>query len=102
MVFPSLKPTSRALHNISAFVLAIYLAVFSSAALVHAYAQDELTDTHGCLIGAWVQHADATDSVVPPLAPLACLGGFIRSSFDVLPHTTALGLASRGPPDHTS
>ena len=102
MALPVSQPTSHVLHSISVLVLAVYLAVFSSAALVHAYAQDELTDTHGCLIGAWVQHADATDSAAPPLAPLACLGGFIQSSSDVLPHTTALGLASRGPPDHTS
>jgi len=35
---------------------ALFLLLFSSFAEYHAYANDELTDSHGCQIGLWVQH----------------------------------------------
>jgi hypothetical protein len=38
--------------------LVLYLALFSGFALVHVYANDELTDAHGCQIGLWVQHGE--------------------------------------------
>lgn len=37
---------------------ALYLLLFSSFAEYHAYANDELTDAHGCQIGLWVQHGE--------------------------------------------
>jgi hypothetical protein len=85
-----------------AITLAAYLFLFSWAALVHAYAQDELVDAHGCLIGVWVQHANATDGAAHPLAPLFCLGELIQPSSDVAFPKTVLSLTSRGPPSHSS
>jgi hypothetical protein len=79
-------------------VLAAYLLLFSSTALVHAYAQDELTDPHGCPIGAWVQHANATGSSAPPLATLIGLGEFLPSTHDAIHESAVLVVASRGPP----
>jgi hypothetical protein len=35
--------------------LVVYLFLFSSFALFHAYANDELSDPKGCPIGAWIQ-----------------------------------------------
>lgn len=53
-----------------AFVL--YLVLFASFAVFHAYANDELTDAHGCQIGLWVQHGQtAVLSVVLVSAVLA-------------------------------
>ncbi len=37
-----------------------YLLIFSIFALNHAYAENELLDTHGCAVGEWVQHGHAT------------------------------------------
>jgi hypothetical protein len=55
-----------------AFVL--YLLLFGSFAVFHAYANDELTDAHGCQIGLWVQHGQtAVLSVVLISAVLASL-----------------------------
>lgn len=78
--------------------LVLYLALFSSVALLHAYAQDELTDAHGCAIGAWVQHATATEASAPLLAALVCLNQLLFPAHDVDPYDTALDHASRGPP----
>lgn len=89
---------SGAGRSSAAIALAAYLLVFSSAALVHAYSQDELADPHGCVIGAWVQHANAADASAPPLASLVCLSEFLQSAHDVVPQDTVLGHASRGPP----
>jgi len=55
-----------------AFVL--YLLLFSSFAVFHVYANNELTDAHGCQIGLWVQHGQtAVLSVVLVSAVLASL-----------------------------
>jgi len=35
---------------------ALFLLLFSSFAEYHVYANDEITDAHGCQIGLWVQH----------------------------------------------
>jgi len=78
--------------------LVLYLALFSGFALVHAYAEDELTDTHGCLIGAWVQHTTATDASSPSLAPFVCLSEFLPSTQDIVAQAPVLGQSSRGPP----
>jgi len=37
---------------------ALFLLLFSSFAEYHVYANDELTDAHGCQIGLWVQHGE--------------------------------------------
>ncbi|HET8761282.1 MAG TPA: hypothetical protein VFN94_09445 [Nitrospiria bacterium] len=78
--------------------LAAYLLLFSSAALVHAYAQDELTDPHGCSIGAWVQHANATGASAPPLATLIGLSEFLPATHDTITESAVFVVASRGPP----
>ena len=85
-------------RSVSAIALAAYLLLFSSAALVHAYAQNELVDAHGCVIGAWVQHASATDPVAPVLAAPECLGEFFQSTHDAILQAAVLAYASRGPP----
>jgi len=55
-------------------VFVLYLLLFSSFAVFHAYANDELTDAHGCQIGLWVQHGQtAVLSVVLVSAVLALL-----------------------------
>jgi hypothetical protein len=81
--------------------LAAYLLLFSSAALVHAYAQDELTDPHGCPIGAWVKHASATESSAPPLATFVGCGEHIPAPHDAIAESAELAVAARGPP-HSS
>ena len=97
----------KSLHSIrtgilgrSALAIALvwYLLLFSSIALVHAYAQDELVDAHGCVIGAWVQHASATDASTPPLATLVCLNEFFPATHDAIPEAPLFGHAPRGPP----
>jgi hypothetical protein len=55
---------TRALKSRSWFVrltlgLALYLLLFSAFALYHAYANNELIDSHGCQIGEWVMHGQA-------------------------------------------
>jgi hypothetical protein len=81
-----------------ATALAVYVLLFSSIALVHAYAQDEITDTHGCVIGAWVQHANATDASAPSLGTFVCLNEFLPSTHETISPTIVLGSTSRGPP----
>ncbi|MFZ5861354.1 MAG: hypothetical protein ACOYXR_00695 [Nitrospirota bacterium] len=88
----------RATSIASVWGLALYLALFSGFSLQHAYAQDELTDPHGCLIGAWVQHANATESAAPPLAALVSLSEFLPSSHDAVSESSVLVVSSRGPP----
>jgi hypothetical protein len=36
--------------------LVLYLLLFSAFALYHAYADNELSDPHGCPIGLWLLH----------------------------------------------
>jgi hypothetical protein len=86
------------MKKLIATALVGYLVAFSSAALVHAYAQDELTDPHGCAIGAWVQYASATDASAPPSAVLVCLGEFLPSSHHQISRAFVFSYASRGPP----
>lgn len=55
-------------------VFVLYLLLFASFAVFHAYANDELTDAHGCQIGLWVQHSQtAVLSVVLVSVVLASL-----------------------------
>lgn len=82
--------------------LVLYLTLFSSFALLHAYAENELVDTHGCLIGAWVQQANAPDSSESPLAPLSCLVGFLEFASDITIPKALLSVTSRGPPTRAS
>jgi hypothetical protein len=82
--------------------LVLYLVLFSGFALLHAYGQDELADPHGCVIGAWVQHANASDPSAAPLAPLPCLVGFLEASSHTTLHKALPSATSRGPPSRTS
>ena len=85
-------------QSVLAITLAAYLFLFSWAALVHAYAQGELVDAHGCVIGAWVQHASATDPVVPALAPDVVFVNLARPSCDLVRTPSVFVVALRGPP----
>ena len=98
MRFPQPIRAGRTGRSALAIALTAYFLLFSSAALVHVYAQNELIDPHGCAIGTWVQHASATDSEAPPLATLVCLNEFLQSTHDTIPQATVPGYASRGPP----
>jgi hypothetical protein len=82
--------------------LVLYLGLFSGFALLHAYGQGELVDPHGCVIGAWVQHANATDPSAAPPVPLQCLLGFLESSSDTTLHKALPSATSRGPPSRVS
>ena len=79
-------------------LFAAYLGFFSLVALVHAYGQDELVDSHGCVIGAWVQHANATDPSAAPPIPLPGLLGLLESSSDTTLYKALPSATSRGPP----
>jgi len=92
----------RATSITAVWGLVLYLALFSGFALFHAYAQNELTDPHGCLIGTWVQHANATDASAPPLATLVCRNELLPSIHDTIPQAPVLGHAARGPPSSAS
>lgn len=82
--------------------LVLYLGLFSGFALLHAYGQGELVDPHGCVIGAWVQHANATDPSAAPPVPLQCLLGLLEPSSDITLHKALPSAASRGPPSRMS
>lgn len=73
------------MRRIAFVALAVFFIVFSSFAVFHAYANDELLDAHGCQIGQWVQHnQSAVFSVVLISAALATLLYFdptIRNPF---------------------
>ncbi|HEX9759086.1 MAG TPA: hypothetical protein VGB26_15025 [Nitrospiria bacterium] len=84
------------------FVLSLYLLLFSSFALFHAYAQDEISDPQGCQIGLWVQHGEQLSqfSSPPPvglvfLFNLSPINPLVLSSFEKGP------LSNRGPPSLT-
>ena len=91
-----MKTTGRSLVTLG---LVVYLSCFSAFALYHVYAENELTDTHGCQIGEWVQHAQATvflvvlvsTALVPVLLSLPMFNLFYYRPFRA---TASL----RGPP----
>lgn len=82
--------------------LVLYLTLFSSLALLHAYAEGELVDAHGCLIGAWVQQANAPDDSESPQVPQSCLVGFLELPSDITPSKALSSATSRGPPSRVS
>lgn len=92
----------RATSITAVWGLVLYLALFSGFALFHAYAQNELTDPHGCLIGTWVQHANAAAASTPPLATFVCLDEFLPSTHEAIPQAPVLDHAARGPPSSAS
>ncbi|HUL13455.1 MAG TPA: hypothetical protein VLU73_14980 [Methylococcaceae bacterium] len=53
-----LKVNRRSIFPPALLGFALYLLLFSAFAEYHAYANDELTDAHGCQIGLWVQHGE--------------------------------------------
>ncbi len=79
--------------------LTFYLLLFSAFALFHAYANNELADTHGCQIGLWVQHGQVlTFAVFLFSTVLAC--SLYRFRFDILFHngSSIQKLTTRAPP----
>jgi hypothetical protein len=83
--------------------LVLYLLLFSGFALFHAYSEEELVDPHGCTIGLWVQHGQAS---LPFLAALALF--LIHLTGNPLPRLflpveqVSRQRASRAPPHHAS
>ena len=91
--------TNDRMRRISLVALAVFFLVFSSFAVFHAYANDELLDAHGCQIGQWVQHnQSAVFSVVLISAALAAI--FVSNPLFRNPYTRPfLSTASlRAPP----
>ena len=79
--------------------LIVYLLLFSTFALFHAYANNELTDTHGCQIGLWVQHGQTiTFALFLFSTALAC--SLYRFRFDDHIHngSSIQKLTTRAPP----
>jgi hypothetical protein len=95
---------TRPLQNRSWFVrltlgLTLYLLLFSAFALYHAYANNELIDSHGCQIGEWVQHAQITVfSVVLASAILAPVLYLAPAARRVHPAPRYASASLRGPP----
>ncbi len=84
-------------HITLGFVL--YLLLFSTFALFHAYANNELSDAHGCQIGMWVQHGQAaTLSVVLLSTALASLPYFNPPINLLNPSPFRSTASSRAPP----
>jgi len=54
-----LRTHRKTVLRIALLGLTLYLLLFSGFAVFHAYANDELFDTHGCQIGEWVSHGQA-------------------------------------------
>jgi hypothetical protein len=79
--------------------IALYLLIFSTFALYHAYANDELINSHGCQIGEWVQHGQtATVAIVLlsiTLVPFRSFTPTIQRTSPKLFRSTA---SLRGPP----
>jgi hypothetical protein len=95
---PVTRKTISALPWISA-ALVLYLLLFSTFALYHAYAENELIDSHGCQIGQWVQHTQVTVIIVvfvsAALAPVLLSLPMFHCSY----HRPFRATASlRGPP----
>lgn len=91
-----MKTTGRSLVTLG---LVVYLSCFSAFALYHVYAENELTDTHGCQIGEWVQHAQITVfDIVPAAVVLAPLLYLAPVSPPVRPAPQHASAFVRGPP----
>lgn len=87
------QPTSLVLG------LVFYVLLFSVLALFHAYANDELSNAHGCPIGLWIQHGHVVSSAFLMLSsvlfPRACTLG---AESLVLDHSFPWRLRARAPP----
>ena len=92
-----LQKTKLFSHIILGFVL--YLLIFSTFALFHAYANDELSDPQGCQIGLWVQHGQQTllaDFVLVPYLPV--LFQLVPDQQSVFPSSGLRPRSARAPP----
>lgn len=96
---PFLTSKQRRVGSFLATGLLLYLLLFSSFALFHAYSEGELIDPHQCTIGLWVHQAPG------PVTFLAALAVFLTILFRsplpklFLPATRrSLQKATRAPP----
>jgi hypothetical protein len=79
--------------------LVFYLLLFSSFALFHAYANNELSNPQGCHIGLWVQHGQATFLTIILLWTVFACSYYLPFSPDRLCHRLVVsGLTARAPP----
>jgi len=79
--------------------LTLYLSLFSAFALYHAYANNELVDTHGCQIGEWVQHAQTiVFAVVLPSVVMVPVLFRLPKAQRVRPVPQRASVLLRGPP----
>jgi len=82
-----------------ATALVLYLLLFSTFALYHAYAENELIDSHGCQIGEWVQHAQVTVFIVVLVSTALAPVLLSLPMFNFFYHRPFRATASlRGPP----
>ncbi|MEW6324744.1 MAG: hypothetical protein AB1515_05100 [Nitrospirota bacterium] len=79
--------------------LASFLLIFSAFALFHAYAYDELADTHGCQIGQWVHqgHIVVAAAVILSMA-LRLLGADVHPPIALVSRLIFCRLSARAPP----
>jgi len=80
--------------------LTFYLLLFSSFALYHAYANNELIDSRGCQIGEWVQHGQTADiALAVSLVAGVLTSGLLCCSYQSSPDRRACcRLLARAPP----
>ncbi len=79
--------------------LVLYLLLFSAFALFHAYANNELTDPHGCQIGLWLQHGQTLIfAVLLFAAGMACSFYHPCTPGNFLHRLIASSLTARAPP----
>ncbi len=65
---PILSLKKSVIPSLLATGLVLYLLLFSSFALFHAYSENEILDSHECAIGFWVQHSHVTLAFLVTLA----------------------------------
>jgi hypothetical protein len=89
----------RFLPTAFAFGFVLYLLVFSSFALFHVYAQNEISDPRGCQIGLWVQNGEKISQTSPPIPVGLVFLFYLSPKNDIVFSSFGKGpLPNRGPP----
>ncbi|MFQ5950301.1 MAG: hypothetical protein ACE5J1_06415 [Nitrospiria bacterium] len=89
----------RLIPSLLATGLVVYLLLFSSFALFHAYSENEIIDSHECAIGFWVQHGQATFTFLVTLAVfLSIIASNLIHQCSFICQSQASQIVPRGPP----
>lgn len=79
--------------------LVFYVLLFSALALFHAYANDELSNAHGCPIGLWIQHGHVVYSAFLALSSVLFPHSYtLVAESLVLDHSFPWRRRARAPP----